>query len=330
LAAGEIGAVIALTLSLLSLVGLVAVGAGLWPRLQRHLIVSERAPIALREFAAASLSQQGVLKLLLYHCLLPWVDVRLPRRLTTWLCRQVGRQQAVDFSELDRPVEQFPTLNTFFTRPLRDECRPICPDPGVIVAPADADVTETGAAAAGRIIRAQGASYALGDLLPAAEASAFAGGRYVVLYLRPGDCHRVFCPDAAQVAAAICIPGNELPIAPAITALVPQVFVQNRRMAHLLVSARGPMALVMVGAYKVGRMVPQYDPAFGAGRAAAVARRDYAPAPALGRGQWLATFHLGSAIVLLFPPGAIGEFRVEPGDRIKYGQPLAAWASSRP
>jgi len=323
--------VIVLTFSLLLLVVVfVAVGVGGWPHVQRRLIVSAGSPIALREFAAASLSQQGVLKLLLYHVLLPWVDVRLPRPLTAWLCRQVGRQQAIDFSELDRPLVQFPTLNAFFTRPLRADCRPICPDPGVIVAPADAVVTEIGTADAGRIIQAKGSSYALSDLIPTAEAADFAGGRYLVLYLRPGDCHRIFCPDAATVTAAVRIPGNEMPISPSITALVPQVFVQNRRMAHLLATPHGPIALVMVGAYKVGHMVAQYDPAFGAGRAPTLERRDYAPAPALDRGQWLATFHLGSAIVLLFPAGAIGEFRVRPGDRIKYGQPLAAWETKRP
>ena len=42
----------------------------------------------------------------------------------------------------------------------------------------------------------------------------------------------------------------------------------------------------------------------------------------LGKGQKLGTFKMGSTIVLVFEAPEQFEFCVEPGDSMKYGQPL--------
>ena len=42
----------------------------------------------------------------------------------------------------------------------------------------------------------------------------------------------------------------------------------------------------------------------------------------LGRGQKLGTFQMGSSVVLVFEAPQGFEFCVEPGQRVKYGQPL--------
>ena len=42
----------------------------------------------------------------------------------------------------------------------------------------------------------------------------------------------------------------------------------------------------------------------------------------LGKGQRLGTFHMGSSIVLVFEAPKGFEFCVQPGDSVRYGQPL--------
>ena len=42
----------------------------------------------------------------------------------------------------------------------------------------------------------------------------------------------------------------------------------------------------------------------------------------LGRGQKLGTFQMGSSIVLIFEAPQEFDFCVEPGNKVKYGQPL--------
>lgn len=297
-----------------------------WPRVRLGLIRAHGAPAALREFAAATLAQGGTWKMLGYHALLPVVDRRLPRPIVTWLCRKVGAQQGIDFSELAEPLESHATLGAFFTRGVQPARRPVCAEAGAVISPVDGDVESVGRIDEAMILEAKGAPYRLEELLPLAGTSHFHGGDFVVLYLRPADCHRVFSPlDQARVEAAVAVPGGEMPVAPAVRGLVSGIYVHNRRLAHLLATPAGRVALVMVGAYKVGRLVPAYDPrpwnAFTA-RSGLPERRDYAPAPVLARAEWLATFHLGSTVILLFEPGRV---RLEPGlagRRLRYGERL--------
>lgn len=297
-----------------------------WPWVRRGLIRSPRAPAGLREFAAATVAQRGVGKMLAYHALLPVVDRRLPRPIVTWLCRKVGAQQGIDFSELAEPVENHATLGAFFTRAVHPARRPVCAEPDAVISPVDGDVESAGRIDDAVPLEAKGAPYRLDELLPLAETKPFRGGDFVVLYLRPSDCHRVFSPlDHANVEAAVAVPGGEMPVAPAVRDLVSGIYVHNQRLAHLLATPAGRVALVMVGAYKVGRLVPAYDPrpwnAFTA-RSGRPERRDYAPAPRLDRAEWLATFHLGSTVILLFEPGRV---RLEPGlagRRLRYGERL--------
>lgn len=315
-----------LTLALCAsgVVAIVAAVIRAWPRLRLAIIRREAFPDGLREFAAATLGQGGVIKMLGYYTLLPLVNLRLPRPIVTWLCRRVGAQQGIDFSELEQPVSVYPTLDAFFVRGLDPSRRPICRDPDAVVSPADAEILDHGPIVSDTLMHAKGVPYRLGDLLPVAEAARFADGDYIVLYLRPSDCHRVFCPvDHAHVRSAVAIGGGEMPVAPVLHELLPGIYVQNKRLAHLLSSPGGDLALVMVGAFKVGRMEATYDPRpwarLATGRSE---RRDYESSVPLDRGTWMATFHLGSSIILLFESGQFQPDAGLIGRRIRYGERL--------
>lgn len=294
-----------------------------WRPLQRWLIVSERAPDGLREFAAGALVQGGVHRALAYLVLSRWARVRLPGWVIAAVGRAIARQQGGDASELERPVESYTTLDELFTRGINPALRPICPETNAVVSPADAEVVDAGRLESEMLIQAKGMPYRLSDLLAMPEAERWRGGDYLVLYLRAGDCHRVFCPvHDARVRACVSIPGGTMPVAPVIRAIRPQVYTQNKRLAHWLETPRGGVALVMVGAYLVGDMDCTYDAApWRAGE-----RRDYGAAgPRLARGEWMATFHLGSTVVLLFEAG---RFRAEPGlvgRKLRYGEKIGNW-----
>lgn len=296
------------------------------PRLRLWLIRCEAVPRALREFAAASWSQGGVLKMAVYCSLLPLVERRLPRRLTVWLCRTIGAQQGVDFSESEWPVQNYPTIDAFFTRGLRPGVRPLNREPLAVVSPADAEIAAVGSLQRGTLVQAKGMPYALSDLVPVEEASWFSDGTYLVLYLRPRDCHRVFCPvDEAAVRSAIATPGGAWPVSPEVSAAVNGVLVQNRRLVHLLETPNGRVGLVMVGAYNVGRITTAYDASLPSPAKRKPFRRDYDSAPQLQRGDWLATFHLGSTVVLLFERDRFQPDAELVGQSVRYGQKIGRW-----
>src|SRR5262245_36158523 len=55
------------------------------------------------------------------------------------------RAYRVDLSDCEIPAGGFASFNEFFTRPLRAGARPVDPDPGALVSPADGLVADCGA-----------------------------------------------------------------------------------------------------------------------------------------------------------------------------------------
>ena len=92
----------------------------------------------------------------------------------------------------------------------------------------------------------------------------------------------------------------------------------------------GRVAVVAIGAYDVGRISAAFDPTWNApaGRAGWVTNRrgaraethSYAPPSPVAAGQEIMAFHLGSTVVLLFPPGVALEPGLAPGQEVRVGQ----------
>ena len=52
------------------------------------------------------------------------------------------------------------------------------------------------------------------------------------------------------------------------------------------------------------------------------------PPPAVTRGDWIATFELGSTVVLITPSSYKGTPLVSPDQEVRYGQPVLGFASA--
>lgn len=211
----------------------------------------------------------------------------------------------VDLAEAEIPAGGFPTLDAFFTRPLKAGLRPIDAGPG-LVSPADSVLKTFGTIdARARIPEVKGRSYGVAELLgPGWEPQAFVGGTFGVYYLSPRDYHRVHTPVAATLRAMTATDGRTYPVNALGVRRVEGLFAKNKRVVFRLESAHGPLALVMVGATNVGRIT--------------------ASAPVgsvLARGAELGIFHLGSTVVLLTPKAAGLAFDgVHEGELVRVGQ----------
>jgi phosphatidylserine decarboxylase len=246
------------------------------------------------------------------------MDRRLPGFLRRPLVGAFARLAGIDTSEGEAPPGSYPSLGAYFTRRLRPGVR-TWPEPGPVArtaSPVDGIVGAFGrilpsAAGASRLIQAKGIEYDAGSLLgEATEGERFAGGSFLTIYLSPRHYHRIHTPLAARIRSARSIPGRLLPVNLAAVHTVPDLFPRNERLVvHLEPSqpsdAPGPVALVAVGAFNVGRISAAFDPGWHTNRP----RRER-PAPEtrgydleVGGGAELATFHLGSTVVLLFAPG---------------------------
>jgi phosphatidylserine decarboxylase len=240
---------------------------------------------------------------------------RLPAPLLRPLLRWYVWKYGVDLSECAEPLGSFDSLVAFFTRALRPGARPVDGDEVAVVSPADGLVYAAGRVEGGRLPQAPGMDYAVRDLL--AAPSPHEGGSFVVVYLSPRDYHRVHAPVAGDVVRADYLPGRLWPVFPAAAARVRDLFAVNERLTTWIRGSAGEVAVVMVGAFGVGRMRVVYDAGATNTRSPA---RSWAPdAFPLAKGAELGRFEMGSTVILLFEPGRV-EVEVEAGRAVRVGQ----------
>ncbi len=256
------------------------------------------------------------------------ITPRLRRRVLTAFSRAVG----VDLSEVELPLDRYPTLNAFFVRRLRPGAREWPADAGILASPVDGIVGRFGPIHDGVAIQAKGLDYSVGDLLGDEEAARrYRHGSFLTIYLSPRHYHRIHTPAPGTIAAATYLPGTLLPVnAPAVMH-VPGLFVRNERLVCYVDASVGRVAVVAVGAYNVGRISAAFDPEWaGDGRsvsnrrAARPSRGAYHPPRAVATGDEIMAFHLGSTVVLLFEPGVRLARGLRQGTAVRVGEPIGS------
>ena len=239
--------------------------------------------------------------------------------------RAFARRYGIDLSE-SPDLDVYRSFGEFFARPLRPGLRPVAPGEAVVVSPVDAVVSETGVAAAGRLVQAKGIDYPASALLgDAALAARLEGGAYATLYLSPRDYHRIHFPLGGTITGWRYVPGRLWPVNPASVRTVRGLFAVNERLVTVLETPLGRCAVVAVGATIVGRVHAYYDPTVPHTnqRAAPVRGRDYETPIPIAKGAELGAFEMGSTVILLFERGRVRlDPRLAPGARVRVGEAI--------
>ena len=236
-------------------------------------------------------------------------DRKIPGALRPLVYRGYARFTGADLSEVQLPLEGYPSLGAFFVRRLKDGARSIAQDPGILVSPVDGAVQTVGPIEAGSTLQAKGRNYAVRDLLgPVADALPLERGTAWTIYLSPRDYHRIHAPASCTLRAAHWIQGALYSVAPKVLDRR-MVLPINERVALHLDTELGPLGFVLVGATNVGRMrvigvQPGHDGPLD-------------PAPRFERGQELARFEMGSTVVIVAP-----EETARAIDGLDHGRPL--------
>ncbi len=260
-----------------------------------------------------------------------WAAERRGGWLTHSVIRWFIRRYRVDMSEAANPdPASYASFNDFFTRPLRDDARPLAADPNTLVMPVDGAISQLGIIASDQIYQAKGHLYSSAALLGGDSqlAAQFSNGHFATIYLSPRDYHRIHLPIAASLKSMIYVPGELFSVNPQTVAHVPGLFARNERLVTIWDTAVGPMALVLVGATIVGSMETVWAGTITPPRSKAPFQWHYPAsgeqAITLERGAEMGRFKLGSTVVLLFADDAIrfadGLSDTSP---VRLGQPFA-------
>jgi len=236
----------------------------------------------------------------------------------------------VNMSEAMEPdFNAYPDFNSFFTRVLRPDARPLVQEPGQICLPADAAISQLGDIQQEQIFQAKGHSYSLIELLGGSDerAQPYVGGRFATMYLSPGDYHRVHMPLSGRLIEMAYIPGRLFSVAPDYTESVPRLFALNERVACVFQTEAGLMAIVLVGAIFVGSIETVWAGEITPPRGKDIKVTKYTAddnAIQLERGEELGRFNMGgSTIIILFGPECVKwQNELGPEARVQFGQAL--------
>ncbi len=240
-----------------------------------------------------------------------------------WAIKRLIRKYHVNMEEvLSTNLEDYPNFNSFFTRHLKPEARPIVQGDKQIACPVDGIVSQVGAINNDTLFQAKGIDYSLTALLGGFSdlAREFIDGNFVTMYLAPKDYHRVHIPLAGKLRETIYIPGDLFSVNPETVANVPNLFTRNERLVCLFDTSAGTMAVILVGAMLVGNIQTVW-PMQRATRK--ISRIAYSNQIELTRGDELGFFKMGSTVVVLFGRNQMSwQPTFQPNSQIKFGMEM--------
>lgn len=172
---------------------------------------------------------------------------------------------------------------------------------------------------------------------------------YCVLYLKPGDYHRVHSPVDWHVLVRRHFSGRLFPVNERAARTIRNLHVENERVVLEGRWREGFMAVAAIGATNIGSIKVFIEPELRTNRpkwgllnSNPPAERMYDPEGIgiiLNKGDELAAFQMGSTVVLVFEapisrsqqkgdPSSEFKFCIKNGDRIRMGEAIGRWAGS--
>lgn len=238
----------------------------------------------------------------------------------------------IPVEEAEKSLDQYGSLNEFFTRKLKEDVRPLSKDSQHIVSPADGKVAAFGEIKDGQLIQAKGVYFTIWNLLgiPEEETKRFEGGRFITIYLSPRDYHRVHTPVGGEVTDFSYLPGTLFPVNSFGVRAVKGLFARNERLVTFIQSPQvGQVAVVKVGATIVGSVKVGYSKEAGTNVKAGTLLHQKLTTPyPIGRGEEIGFFQFGSTVVLAFEQGKM-EFipDLKEGQSIRMGETIGCCSS---
>jgi len=196
--------------------------------------------------------------------------------------------------------KDYPTFLELFTRPLPPGARPL-PSAGPWLSPADGTLADLVPVTPEGTWLIKGTPYGARELLGEQE-DRYRGFQALQIHLAPRDYHRFHAPCGMVVTEAWSQEGDLQPVDPSLARPSLRLLVRNRRILLHCRSEEGtPFALLLVGAFNVGRILLRFDATLG-GKRMQEGLRHYDPPRSLAAGEEMGRFELGSTLVLFAPP----------------------------
>ncbi len=255
-----------------------------------------------------------------------WIsEIPLPRFIRVPILLAFANFYKINLGEADKALAEYPSLNKFFTRALKEGVRVIDTSRTAVVSPVDGTVSQSGDVVEGRMIQAKGIDYTIRDLLEnSPHVPRFQNGKYMVLYLSPQDYHRIHSPYSGRIVGYTYSPGALFMVNNIAVNGLAGLFPKNERLTSYLETDHGMIAVVKVGATNVGKIVVTYDSV----RTNRWIRRPlhhaYPSGIPIEKGQELGRFEMGSTVILVFEKNTVDlDQKISEHRKVKFGEIVA-------
>ncbi|KAE8647900.1 hypothetical protein Csa_000376 [Cucumis sativus] len=167
---------------------------------------------------------------------------------------------------------------------------------------------------------------------------------YCVIYLKPGDYHRIHSPVDWQVLVRRHFSGHLFPVNERAVRTIRNLYVENERVVLEGLWQEGYMAIAAIGATNIGSVEVFIEPELRTNKpkrrkslhSDPPEERVYEPEGVgimLKKGDEMAAFNMGSTVVLIFQAPVSNlhdsrsefKFSIKRGDRVRAGEALGRW-----
>ena len=218
-------------------------------------------------------------------------------KLFMWIYRP-----SLEESEISE-IKEFPTYNSFFTRKLKKEARPIEKSKLSIVSPVDGIIIDHGFIENDMLIQAKKHYYSVEDLLGEKVAKKSNSKQYfITIYLAPTDYHRIHCPYEGYISSTKHMGKLLFSVNTKAQDNIPNLYIKNERTVMKVKNNLISYSLVSVGASIVGSIVPFWSNDASKSRKDFITEWNKGPEEKMKevlKGQEIAHFKMGSTVILI-------------------------------
>lgn len=244
-----------------------------------------------------------------------------------------GKYDVIDETELEKPFSEYRSINELFTRGVRAEHRPLADNSArCFTSPCDGKVQMVGTITPEKVITAKDIPYQLSSLAPKTDVCSFSGGQFAVLFLSPRDCHRVFSPQNGTLEAITHVPGYRLLVHPPYQRAEFPVFTLNERLVMEFKTELGRCLVIMIAGWGVGHITHPFATGL-VPHGRRITHQALTPRRQVASGEWIATFELGSTVILITTPHDLNGSSLVPmvqcGQSLHYGEAILEAVNDR-
>lgn len=215
----------------------------------------------------------------------------------------------VNIEEMEKPLQEYSSLQALFTRKLKEGSRPIDQSANAVVSPIDGVLSDFGKVSEQDTFVVKGQEYNIKAMFGKKDTEkVFQNGWFFIFYLSPTDYHRIHSPIDGLIEDQWSCGGKSYPVNDLGMKYGNKPLSTNYRLISLLTAEKGKVAIIKVGALNINSIHPTHEHA------------------TIKQGSEMGYFSFGSTVVLFIGQG---DFKIEESltseMKINYGQKIGSF-----